>query len=217
MPAATDMNLIKPRFLIVSDTHREKIDAISSLSYQIVVATHCGDLIEGSALDELRASLRSLVDIRALLKLVIAGNHDFTLKVPVLKDKIANACLGLEPDLVKEVYSDFGEARNLFNDVKSAGVVYLDEGNHQFILGNGTILNVCASPYTLSRGYWGFQYHPTHGHQFGLPHVIMEYTDSRRRAGCPHLFEAVTRACPRLHCFGHIHEGWGAKMVTWRE
>ena len=20
-----------------------------------------------------------------------------------------------------------------------------------------------------------------------------------------------------MHCFGHIHEGWGAKMVTWRE
>jgi hypothetical protein len=26
----------------------------------------------------------------------------------------------------------------------------------------------------------------------------------------------VARARPRLHCFGHIHEAWGAKLVTWR-
>lgn len=31
------------------------------------------------------------------------------------------------------------------------------------------------------------------------------------------LFGAIARARPRLHCFGHIHDGWGAKMVTWRE
>ena len=25
------------------------------------------------------------------------------------------------------------------------------------------------------------------------------------------------RARPLLHCFGHIHEGWGAERVTWSE
>lgn len=33
--------------------------------------------------------------------------------------------------------------------------------------------------------------------------------------GCPHLLRAVTRAKPLIHCFGHIHEGWGAEVVEW--
>ncbi|KAI0133555.1 hypothetical protein BJ170DRAFT_606663 [Xylariales sp. AK1849] len=45
----------------------------------------------------------------------------------------------------------------------------------------------------------------------------MDYTDSKQRAGCPHLFGAIRRAKPLLHCFGHIHEGWGSKLVTWRD
>lgn len=45
----------------------------------------------------------------------------------------------------------------------------------------------------------------------------MDYTDNRTRAGCPDLFGAVARARPRLHCFGHIHSGWGGKLITWRD
>lgn len=37
------------------------------------------------------------------------------------------------------------------------------------------------------------------------------------RQGCPALFAAVARARPKVHCFGHIHNGWGAKTVAWRE
>ena len=44
----------------------------------------------------------------------------------------------------------------------------------------------------------------------------MDYTESKHRAGYPDLFGAIARTRPRLHCFGHIHEGWGAKLVTWR-
>ncbi|CAD0050504.1 unnamed protein product, partial [Aureobasidium pullulans] len=35
--------------------------------------------------------------------------------------------------------------------------------------------------------------------------------------GCPHLLKAVARAKPLIHCFGHIHEGWGAETVTWAD
>lgn len=49
------------------------------------------------------------------------------------------------------------------------------------------------------------------------PRGILDYTDSRSRAGILTLFEAVARAKPQVHCFGHIHEAWGAKLVTWRE
>jgi hypothetical protein len=41
-------------------------------------------------------------------------------------------------------------------------------------------------------------------------------THDRRRAGCPDLFKAIAIARPAIHCFGHIHEGWGAKLAAWR-
>jgi hypothetical protein len=37
------------------------------------------------------------------------------------------------------------------------------------------------------------------------------------RAGCPQLLQALDRVRPRVHCFGHIHEAWGAERVTWRD
>ena len=38
-----------------------------------------------------------------------------------------------------------------------------------------------------------------------------------KHVGCPHLFRALARAKPLLHCFGHIHEGYGAELVQWRK
>lgn len=37
-----------------------------------------------------------------------------------------------------------------------------------------------------------------------------------KHVGCEHLLLAARRCKPKLHCFGHIHEGWGAKKVTWK-
>ena len=31
------------------------------------------------------------------------------------------------------------------------------------------------------------------------------------------LFAAVARVKPKVHCFGHIHEGWGARVVSWKD
>lgn len=45
----------------------------------------------------------------------------------------------------------------------------------------------------------------------------MEYSYGKERAGCPELFTAIANARPRLHCFGHIHEGWGARLVSWKD
>jgi Icc-related predicted phosphoesterase len=45
---------------------------------------------------------------------------------------------------------------------------------------------------------------------------MMDMSAERKRIGCPQLFAAVAKAQPRIHCFGHVHEGWGAKLVTWR-
>ncbi|KAF3384721.1 Metallophosphoesterase domain-containing protein 1 [Penicillium rolfsii] len=216
---------IKTRFLILSDTHGldSLPDPVSSQHFD--VAIHCGDLTAESKIDEYQASIRLLQALNAPLKLVIAGNHDFTMDIPAFQKKLAETQPSLDPILVTQVYGSYGDARRVLEN--AAGITFLDEGTHFFRLQNGAFLKVYASSYTPTLGEWGFQYHPNRGHDFsihnvdvaithGPPKGVMDYTYSGERAGCPYLFEAISRARPRLHCFGHIHEGWGAKLVTWR-
>ncbi|KAH6895629.1 ser/Thr protein phosphatase family protein [Thelonectria olida] len=216
---------VKTRFLILSDTHGEEFPPDVQPNFPVDVAIHCGDLTEESKLDEFRTSLRLLKAIQAPLKLVIAGNHDFTLDTPAFKNVIDGAPTAIEEDLVRRNFGNFGEARSLLQ--QDPDIKLLDEGVHRFVLTNGALLTVYASPYTPSKSNWGFQYHPDQGHDWNIPTVdlvmthgpprgVLDRTDSKERAGCPQLFGAIARARPRLHCFGHIHEGWGAKLAAWR-
>jgi hypothetical protein len=50
----------------------------------------------------------------------------------------------------------------------------------------------------------------------GPPKGILDLTRSEDEAGCENLFTAIAHAQEQLHCFGHIHEGWGAEFVTWK-
>ncbi|KAE8354730.1 Metallo-dependent phosphatase-like protein [Aspergillus coremiiformis] len=222
---------IKTRFLIISDTHGRKSLPLSDEPAD--VAIHCGDLTMGSTLDEFTATINLLKQINAPIKLVIAGNHDFTLDPPAFQDKIREAqrLQDIDPLLIEKEYGYDGQVRELFNhgDVKEkSGIRLLDEGTHYLTLTNGASLTVYASPYTPSFGEWGFQYSAHDGHEFaignvdlvmthGPPRGVLDNTMSGRRAGCEHLFERVARSRPRMHCFGHIHGSWGAKLVAWRK
>lgn len=222
------------RFLILSDTHATEY---TPPTQHADVALHCGDLTEHSKLDEFRTTIQLLKNINAPLKLVIAGNHDFTLDIPTFKDRVAEMHPP-DPEGVKRELGDYGEARQLFEEAKEDGIILLDEGLYHFDLANGASLTIYCSPFTPSTGGWGFQYHPKEGHTFaiengvdvvmthGPPKGIMDsityFTKDRTkletvRVGCPDLFTAVALARPRLHCFGHIHERWGARLVTWRD
>ncbi|GLB02013.1 hypothetical protein AtubIFM57258_000426 [Aspergillus tubingensis] len=217
---------IKTRFLILSDTHGAELPE-SCFEHSVDVVIHCGDLTNSSYITEFQTTIKQLQRLKAPIKLVIAGNHDFTLDTPTFKQKIREAGLKNDPS-VRKVYGDYEEVRTLFKNEQDNGIILLDEGTHSLTLPNGALLNIYASPYTPSLGDWGFQYHPERGHDFqiekdvdivithGPPRGIMDYTDNGR-AGCPDLFKAVARARPRMHCFGHIHEGWGAMIAQWRD
>ncbi|KAL2876855.1 hypothetical protein SGCOL_007878 [Colletotrichum sp. CLE4] len=186
-------------------------------------------------MDEYRQTLAMLKTFKAPLTLVIAGNHDFSLDHTAFKAKIeeANRINGspIEADLVEREFGGYGLARKLFADAKKDGIILLDEGTHDFALANGGKLRVYASPYTPSSSSsegWGFPYNESEGHKFdvqmdtdivmthGPPRGIMDMSADKKRIGCPNLFAAVVKSRPRLHCFGHVHGGWGAKNVTWR-
>ncbi|KAL4929683.1 Metallo-dependent phosphatase-like protein [Aspergillus undulatus] len=188
---------IKTRFLVISDTHGHEMPP--EYPQQTSRRRHF--------------AIKFLKNIKAPPKLVIAGNHDFTLDTPMFRRDVT------------EVTLPWSQSWSLFDEpeTRRSGVI-LDEGSHHFALPNGVSIKVYASPYTSSLGDWGFQCHPQAGHDFdikdgvdvvithGPPKGIMDMTDSGSRAGCPRLFEAIARSRPQMHCFGHIHEGWGAKL-----
>lgn len=49
----------------------------------------------------------------------------------------------------------------------------------------------------------------------GPPWKHLDLCSNGYEAGCPHLLRALNRVRPRLHCFGHIHEAWGAQRIVW--
>lgn len=51
----------------------------------------------------------------------------------------------------------------------------------------------------------------------GPPMGVLDTVRTGDNVGCEHLLRAARRCKPRLHCFGHIHEGWGARKVKWKE
>jgi predicted phosphodiesterase len=209
---------IKTRFLIISDTHGLDSLPSSALPPFADVAIHCGDLTRFSKLEEYRASIRLLQSINAPLKLVIAGNHDFTMDIPVFERRVEEGYLRVEPERLEEMFGSYGEARRLFDETE--GLTFLDEGTHSFRLENGALLKVYASAYTpATPGGWGFVY--KNGHTFDIQDSDVVITHGPPFAvsqkGCKDLSDAIEKARPRLHCFGHIHGGWGAELYTWPE
>lgn len=234
---------IKTRILILSDTHgvkpkpkskpedpyetesevmREKDLRKATTGYrdplpEADVVLHCGDLTKRSTVPEYHNTFEMLRAIRAPLKLVIAGNHDLDLD----KDY-----WGFSSDDLRH-QQHVEKVWEVINAAKADGVHYLTEGVHEFNLHNGALLRVYASPYTPIYGGWAFQYLGRHEFSIpsgvdvamthGPPLGVLDKARSGDNAGCPSLFEAVYRSRPKIHCFGHIHEGWGSWLVRWKD
>ncbi|KAF1831559.1 Metallo-dependent phosphatase [Decorospora gaudefroyi] len=243
--------LVKTRFLILSDTHSSSPSqniADDNVSFRpplpkADVLLHCGDLTMIGQLEEYERTLGMLEDIEAPLKLVIAGNHDISLdeEYYARKGRFMHGGRGYDKDLPAKARAMWMGER-----AKRAGVTYLEEGTHTFMLENGANLRVYASPYQPEFYDWAFPYFRNQdrynaSHQctpnavpiaenpvpdfpnidvmmtHGPPMGILDATRTGEAVGCQHLLRAARRCKPRLHCFGHIHEGWGAQKVRWND
>lgn len=183
-----------------------------------------------------------LSGIDAELKLVIAGNHDLSLDESHWRQRM---CEDDEPEDIAEHDNAMGIFKGPL--AKEAGVTYLEEGLHTFTLKSGAKFTIYTSPYQPEFCGWAFPYERnedrfnlqhhaapgvtsiatnpvpespsvdiimTHGPPKGiLDHVAF----SNESVGCENILRAVSRARPRLYCFGHIHEGYGAKVITWKD
>ncbi|KAF2808688.1 Metallo-dependent phosphatase [Mytilinidion resinicola] len=205
------------------------------------VLLHCGDLTTIGTLDEYQRTLDMLRDCDAELKLVIAGNHDISLDEEYYGRRGKWMHRRGEYD---ENMPALAKAMWTGDRAQRAGVTYLEEGMREFTLASGARLRVYSSPYQPEFCDWAFPYnrhedrfnsakhvHPdatliaqtpvpdfpsvdvlmTHGPPMG----ILDRTSRNKPVGCEHLLRAARRCKPRLHCFGHIHEAWGAEKITW--
>jgi predicted phosphodiesterase len=219
------------KFLIVSDTH----DTEPNLP-QCDVLLHCGDLTEDGSPASLKKALKAIGKANAGLKLVIAGNHEISLdKSYYLSEG------GSEKDYAEAyalVSSDEG------SEASKNGVTFLEEGTHTFTLKSGVTFTIYASPYTPKYGASAFQYQSDEDRfniatstpkwaknvgteksvipmdvdvvmTHGPPKYLLDATADGRSAGCEHLRRALARVRPRLHCFGHIHRGYGAQRIEY--
>jgi Icc-related predicted phosphoesterase len=224
------LGTISTRVMVISDTHEHSLDGTTMP--QVDVLLHTGDLTNFGEMEALRESVKMLGTIEAELKLVIAGNHDISLDATPRVENMSD-----------EEYAKYHEAALEIMtgpSAKKAGITYVQEGTYTFTLSNGATLRVYASPYTAGSGGWAFPYEPLEDRfndakqtnqtsiaknpissgvdivmTHGPPHSILDQVDGQN-LGCPNLLHAVSRTRPLMHCFGHIHEGHGANIVTWK-
>ena len=136
---------INTRVLVISDTHGMKFQPAEMPSQAVDVAIHCGDITDKSTIQEYRTAIELLKGLNAPVKLVIGGNHDFTLDKSAFQRELA----GPNPP-VEAIYGFPGQSRWLFDAARPHGIILLEEGTHQIRLANGALLTVYASPFT-----WG--------------------------------------------------------------
>ncbi|KAI9666957.1 MAG: hypothetical protein M1831_001462 [Alyxoria varia] len=235
----------KVRFLIISDTHTVELmpelftpdrpfrDPLPKAD----VLIHCGDLTMMGRLEEYQQTISMLDKIDAELKLVIAGNHDRSLDAAFWKDP--------EKPFMRDHADHERALELWTETAPRKGITYLDEDTHTFTLkSSGATFTVYSSQWTPAFGGWAFPYARAQDRfnpekdlapgrtciaenpvpdfpgvdvmiTHGPPKGHLDFTRSGEYAGCENLWRAVRRARPRLHCFGHIHEGWGAQVLEW--
>ncbi|OBR14522.1 calcineurin-like phosphoesterase [Colletotrichum higginsianum IMI 349063] len=220
-------NQVKTTLLIISDTHGLEFPVETRPQEPVDVVIHCGDLTKSSTMAEYKNTLQLLRNLNAPLKLFIAGNHDLSLDSPAVYEKIDEAERVSEETRFDRpmVNQEILAVRDLVKRSKAEGIVFFEEGTHDFVLGNGAALKLFASPYSPGTAGWAFEY-STHDFNIeegtdvvvthGPPRGILDISEGGKRMGCPQLFREVARSRPKIHCFGHVHRGWGARLVAWR-
>jgi predicted phosphohydrolase len=235
---------VTTRFLILSDTHSIDLNEVKTHNGKCHppfpktdVVLHCGDLTNVGRLIELKQFVQMMGNFDAELKLVIAGNHDLTLDRDYCRTHTLDGFSEKEHEEAIQIMT--GPL------AKEAGITYLEEGLHTFSLKNGAKFTIYTSPYTPEFCDWGFPYYRSHDRfstseqvdeasasiavnplpdrgtvdivmTHGPPQYVLDAC-ANGNVGCDNLLRAVSRCRPRLHCFGHIHEGHGASKIVWTE
>ncbi|KAJ5630649.1 uncharacterized protein N7484_010749 [Penicillium longicatenatum] len=189
--------------ICISDTHNTKPKCADG-----DILIHAGDLTQSGSFKEMQDALDWLKAQSHPTKIVIAGNHDLLL----------DRC----QDPVSSKTETTAEAERQMLDW--GDIIYLEDSETTVFCANGRRLRIYGSSHSPQHGTPAFQFPrsediwantipkdvdvlvthcPPAGHLDGL------------QLGCVHLLREVWRARPRVHVFGHIHEGMGTEWVNY--
>ncbi|KAL2120452.1 hypothetical protein VTJ04DRAFT_4479 [Mycothermus thermophilus] len=186
----------------VSDTHNNQ-----PVLPEGDILIHAGDLTQSGTLRELQVQLDWLSSQPHPIKIVVAGNHDLLLDPD---------CDGQRPGRTAE------DAVADRESLRWGDIIYLENSSTTVTCGNGRQLRVYGSPWSPSHGNWAFQYPRIRDVWRGtVPYdVDILVTHGPPKAhldlqgiGCQHLLRELWRVRPRLHVFGHVHEGHGTEWL----
>jgi len=174
------------RIVLISDTHglHRQLDVPGG-----DMLIHAGDFTFNSEppsiVSDFNAWLGSLPHRH---KVVVPGNHEYLLEDPRQRSAITNATLLIDSGAEVEGISIAGSPTTALYGGALGKPIHEDRQRHWAQVSEGLDILITHGP----------------------PFAILDHGGSaERREGCPYLFEAVFRARPRLHVFGHIHAGYG--------
>ncbi|KAF2257361.1 Metallo-dependent phosphatase [Trematosphaeria pertusa] len=179
----------------ISDTHNSQPSDIPAGEILI----HAGDITQTGTLKEIHASLDWLNSLPHPFKVLIAGNHDILLDhTQPHADPAARA------------------------SINWGNIIYLDSESTTISCANGRRLKIYGSPLTPRHGNWAFQYPRNQDvWQTKIPadtDILITHGPPKGHLdaghlGCKYLLDEVWRKKPRLHVFGHVHDGYGVDWV----
>jgi Icc-related predicted phosphoesterase len=182
------------KVVMISDTHDRHL-ALNGFLPEGDVLVHAGDLTMDGTLSYVQKSLNWLNDLPYAHVVFVAGNHDFAFEDKAKKDRL-----------------DFGR------------LIYLEDSGVE-IEGKkfwGSPIQPWFFDWAFNRRrgddiskHWkmipaGLDVLMTHG----PPMYILDQTPRyHENVGCYDLAEAVKIAKPKVHVFGHIHNGYGHQVL----
>lgn len=222
------------RIVCISDTHSLYHKMAPIPEGDILI--HAGDFSSTGTLKEMQ-EFRSYIDRQPHpLKIFIAGNHDITLQkdyyASELGSKRFHAHFYQEPRFDPLAYADECIATvnggvRVSDWTSASNMVYLEDEAFQIPATDvSPALSVYGSPWQPEFYDWAFNY-PHNGREaeqiwsripdatdilitHGPPYDILDQCDDGNKAGCRVLRRNIEeRVRPRLHIFGHVHEGYG--------
>ena len=196
--------LTKPVSVVcISDTHNSQPKLPEG-----DILIHAGDLTQSGSSTELRASITWLRAQSHPIKIVVAGNHDLLLDAS--RDDSSSTTKSTAASDRESI--DWGD------------VIYLENKETTVTCSNGRTLRIYGSPFSPRHGNWAFQYPRARDiwSSIRIPEgvdILITHAPPRAHLdllglGCVHLLRALWRVRPRVHVFGHVHEGAGTEWVV---
>lgn len=194
------------------------------------ILIHAGDLTQSGTFAELEAAIAWLRRQHHPVKIVVAGNHDLLLDPGRDANTNSAASSSSRDGGGDGVGGAMAMAASVLRRSLDWGdIIYLEDEETAVTVTRGTNrrrLRVYGSPRSPRHGSWAFQYPREKdvwaGDRQVPPGVDVLVTHAPPRAhldgqglGCVHLLRALWRVRPRLHVFGHVHEGAGAESLRY--